>query len=114
MPLTLTQVYLETAQKKALAAQARKSGRKSSDLMREAVDALLLGVNAQELKELDVATRRAADDIDAMLVLLDRNAREHAAFMREMRRLRGSAEIGPAAPPPRAAAAKSARARRTA
>jgi hypothetical protein len=91
MALTLTQVYLEPAQKKALAARARKTGRKSSDLMREAVDALLLGVNTQELQQLDAATRRAAADIGEMVALLDRNQREHAAFVREMARLRGVA-----------------------
>jgi hypothetical protein len=50
MAMVLTQVYLETAQKKALAAHAKRSGRKVSDVMRDAVDAALLGVTTDELK----------------------------------------------------------------
>ena len=59
MSLVLTQVYLETQQKKALAAKAKATGRKSSDLMREAVDALLLGVNTSELHQLDVVLHQS-------------------------------------------------------
>lgn len=88
MPLVLTQVYLEASQKKALSATAKKSGRKASDLVREAVDALLLGVNTEELKQLDAATRRAESDLKAMVKTLDTNAKEHRAFMAEMERLR--------------------------
>lgn len=91
MAMTLTQVYLETAQKKALAARAKRSGRKSSDLIREAVDALLLGVNPEELKQLDEATRRAQADIDAMVKALDANAKRHKAFMAEIAKLRRAA-----------------------
>ena len=40
--MVLTQVYLEPQQKKALTAQARQSGRRVSELMREAVDAAML------------------------------------------------------------------------
>lgn len=91
MAMVLTQVYLEQAQKKALSARAKKSGRKASDLVREAVDALLLGVNSDELKQLDVATRQAEADIKQMLASLDKNAKAHNAFMTEMGRLRSAA-----------------------
>ena len=74
MSLVLTQVYLESEQKKALAAQAKKSGRKASELVREAVDALLLGVSTEELKQLDAASRQAAADIKDMVRMLDSNA----------------------------------------
>jgi len=90
MALVLTQVYLESKQKKDLAAQAKASGRKSSDLVREAVDALLSGVNPQDLHHLDLASRRAQEDIQAMLQVLDANAKEHQAFMTEMAKLRGA------------------------
>jgi hypothetical protein len=89
--LVLTQVYLESEQKKALAAQAKASGRKSSDLIREAVDAMLLGVNPEELRQLDAATRHAEADIREMVELLDVNARRHADFMAEIAALRVSA-----------------------
>jgi len=88
MSLILTQVYLESEQKKALAARAKKSGRKASDLVREAVDALLLGVSTEELIQLDAATKRAEADIKDMLRTLDANARQHKTFMAEMARLR--------------------------
>lgn len=90
MSRVLTQVYLESDQKKALAAHAKKSGRNTSDLVRDAVDALLLGVNTEELKQLDAATRKAEADLQAMLSCLDENAKQHKSFMAEMRRLRAA------------------------
>lgn len=90
MALVLTQVYLDAMQKKALAAHAKRSGRKSSDLMREAVDALLLGVNPRELMQLDEATKRAEADIEDMVKTLDANARQHRAFMAELAKLRAA------------------------
>jgi predicted urease superfamily metal-dependent hydrolase len=90
MALVLTQVYLEPKQKKALAAKAKATGRKSSDLVREAVDGLLLGVSPVELTQLDEATKRAEADIKAMVKALDANARNHKAFMAEITKLRAS------------------------
>lgn len=91
MTMVMTQVYLETAQKKALASHAKATGRKSADLLRDAVDALLLGVNTVELKQLDLATRRAEKDIASMVKSLDANATSHKAFMAEMAKLRAAA-----------------------
>ena len=91
MALVLTQVYLEAKQKKELAAKAKASGRKSSDLVREAVDALLLGVNPEDLRQLDLASRRAERDIAEMIRTLDANAKSHKLFMAEMARLRAAA-----------------------
>jgi hypothetical protein len=88
MTLALTQVYLEAQQKKALAQEAKRRGRKSSDLVREAVDALLLGVNPTELKQLDEATRRAEVEIKGMVSDLDADAKAHRAFMAEIATLR--------------------------
>jgi hypothetical protein len=90
MSLVLTQVYLETQQKKALAAKAKATGRKSSDLMREAVDALLLGVNTSELHQLDATTRQAEVDLKAMVKALDANSKSHRSFMAEMTKLRNA------------------------
>lgn len=88
MALVLTQVYLESRQKKELAAKAKASGRKTSDLLREAVDAVLLGVNPDDLHELDVATKRAEEDIKAMVKTLDANAKSHKSFMAKIAKLR--------------------------
>jgi predicted DNA-binding protein len=89
MPLVLTQVYLDSDQKKALTAQAKRTGRNASELVREAVDALLLGVSTEELKQLDAATRQAEADLKAMIKALDANAKQHRSFMAEIARLRG-------------------------
>ena len=89
--MVLTQVYLEPQQKKALAAQARQSGRKVSELMREAVDAAIAGVTTEDLRVLDEGTRRAQGDLKAMLAELKANGDEHAAFMKQMARLQKAA-----------------------
>ncbi len=91
MALVLTQVYLDSKQKKELAAKAKASGRNTSDLLREAVDALLLGVNPEDLRQLDMASKRAEEDIAAMLKTLDANAKSHKSFMTEIARLRAQA-----------------------
>jgi len=88
MAMVLTQVYLDAPQKKALSAQAKRVGRSVSDLMREAVDAAILGVTSDDIKMLDAGTLKAKADIDAMLLDLKQNAKEHEKFMREIKRLR--------------------------
>ena len=92
MALVLTQVYLEPKQKKALTAKAKATGRKSSDLVREAVDGLLLGVSPTELAQLDEATKRAEADIKAMVKALDANTKSHRAFMAEIAKLRAAVD----------------------
>lgn len=91
MSMVLTQVYLESAQKKALAAHAKRSGRKVAEVMRDAVDAALLGVTTDELKLLDDASRKAAEHIDAIRADLASNSKEHKSFMREIEKLRKAA-----------------------
>jgi hypothetical protein len=92
MALVLTQVYLEPKQKKDLAAKAKATGRKSSDLLREAVDALLLGVNPDEMRQLDAATKHAEKDLTEMVKALDANAKGHKSFMAEIAKLRGATD----------------------
>jgi hypothetical protein len=91
MALVMTQVYLEANQKKALAARAKKLNRKPSDLLRDAVDALLLGVNTEELKQLDEATKRTEIELNEIVATLDANAKAHKAFMSAMAKLRRTA-----------------------
>lgn len=89
--MVLTQVYLEPAQKQALTVQAKKSGRKVSEIMRDAVDAAIAGVTLEEIQTLDMGTQRAQDDISAMLGQLKENTTEHTAFMKEIAKLQKAA-----------------------
>lgn len=91
MSMVLTQVYLETAQKKALAAHAKRSGRKVAEVIRDAVDAALLGVTADDLVRLDDASRKAGEFIDAIRTDLSANTKAHKSFMREIAKLRNAA-----------------------
>jgi predicted RNA-binding protein len=88
MSMVVTQVYLETAQKRALAAHAKKSGRKVAEVIRDAVDAALLGVTTQDLKLLDDASRKAGEHLEAMRSDLAANSKEHRSFMRALEKLR--------------------------
>lgn len=89
--MVLTQVYLETSQKKALAAHAKRNGRKVAEIMRDAVDAALLGVTADDLKLLDEASRKASTFIAEIRDDLASNSKDHKAFMREMAKLQKAA-----------------------
>ena len=71
-------------------AKAKATGRKSCDLVREAVDVLLLGVSPGELLQLDEATRHAEVHIKQMVKALDVNAKSHKAFMAAIAKLRGT------------------------
>ncbi len=92
MSMVLTQVYLDAPQKKALTAQAKKAGRSVSELMREAVDAAILGVTPADIKLLDEGTKKAQGDISAMLLDLKANAREHGDFMKQIAKVRKASE----------------------
>lgn len=80
--LILTQVYLERSQKKALTERSTKTGRSVSDLMRDGADAIVAGITVDDLKILDEGTKRAKADIDAMVNALNKNSKQHRAFMR--------------------------------
>jgi hypothetical protein len=82
--MVLTQVYLEQSQKQALAIQAKKSGKKVSEIMRDAVDAAIAGVTLDDIKLLDEGTKRAQSDIHSMLSELAENKTEHSAFMKDI------------------------------
>ena len=89
--MVLTQVYQEPAQKVALSSQAKKSGKKVSEIMRDAVDAAIVGVTLEDIKMLDEGTKRAQIDLTAMLVDLKDNTKEHTAFMRQIAKLQKEA-----------------------
>ena len=88
MSMVLTQVYLDVPQKQALSAQAKRLGRSVSDLMRDAVDAAILGVTPADIKLLDEGTKKSQGDLSAMLGELKVNAKEHSVFMKQIARLR--------------------------
>ena len=79
--LQLTQIYLEREQKKRLQARAKANGTKVAEEVRRAIDAYLAGVSPEELKLLDIGTRRAERHLAEMAGELDRvNAKLDAAF----------------------------------
>jgi len=82
--MVLTQVYLDKAQKKALVKRAGETGRSVSDLMRDGAAAVVAGITMDDLNILDEGTKRAKQDIDAMVAVMDKNAKEHRAFLRAM------------------------------
>ena len=93
--LQLTQIYLEREQKKRLQARAKANGTKVAEEVRRAIDAYLAGVSPEELKLLDIGTRRAEKHLAEMAGELDRvNAKLDAAFAqldRQHRRRRKAA-----------------------
>ncbi len=86
-----TMVYLTQEQRTGLARRAKQHRTKVAAEIRAAVDAYLSGVTPQELELLDAATRKAKQDIDAMLRTTDEILAGHARFMRQMARLRREA-----------------------
>ena len=81
--LQLTQIYLEREQKKRLQARAKANGTKVAEEVRRAIDAYLAGISADELKLLDMGTRKAGRHLAEMADELDRvNAKLDAAFAR--------------------------------
>ena len=93
--LQLTQIYLEREQKKRLQARAKANGTKVAEEVRRAIDAYLAGVSPEELKLLEIGTRRAEKHLAEMAGELDRvNAKLDAAFAqldRQHRRVRKAA-----------------------
>jgi hypothetical protein len=68
--LSITQVYLEPAQKKALQRLATERGTGVSQEIRNAITAYLEGMSVEELRLLDEASRRAARDFEEMRATL--------------------------------------------
>jgi hypothetical protein len=91
MPLALTQVYLEPTQKKALAERAKKVGRKPSEAIRDAIDAYVAGVTVDDLKLLDVATKKAEKDLKEMVSLLDAGQKRADKFFAEIEKIKVAA-----------------------
>ncbi|MCC6535542.1 MAG: hypothetical protein IT531_23570 [Burkholderiales bacterium] len=88
-----TMVYLTPQQKQGLELRAQERGTKVAAEIRNAIDAYLAGITPQELEMLDVATRRAEQDIKEMIAMVDatnaRIAKRHAAMQRLRRGAKG-------------------------
>ena len=79
--MELTQIYLARDQKKALRAKAKANGTKVAEEVRRAVDAYLAGISQEDLRLLDIGTRRAQQNLAEMAADLDRlNSTLDAAF----------------------------------
>jgi hypothetical protein len=86
--LVLTNIYLEQGQKKAIARKAKARGTNMSAEIRNAVDAYLAGVSADELRLLDAATRQAKVEIDEMNAMLDAGQTRALKFFAEIERIK--------------------------
>ena len=86
--LVLTNIYLEQAQKKAIARKASANGTNVSVEIRNAVDAYLAGLGADELRLLDAATRQAQIEIDQMNAILDAGQMRARKFFAEIEKIK--------------------------
>lgn len=92
--LVLTQIYLEPRQKAALQRKAKAKGTKMAEEVRNAVDAYLTGVTAEDLELLDAATLEAKKHLEAMASELDRVNGKLDAALAELDRLRALSPVG--------------------
>lgn len=84
----LTQVYLDAEQKAALQKKAAEKGTKVAEEIRNAVDAYLAGVTPEELELLDVASRAASVELDAMCRVLDATNKKLDTVFEELEQMR--------------------------
>ena len=93
MAMVMTQVYLDASRKKSLAAQAKRTGRTLSELLRDAGETALLGVTSEEVHQLDAATRCAEADLKEIVRVLDADAKGHRAFLAALKKIRAPEPI---------------------
>ena len=84
MAAVLTNVYLEPGQRKFLEKQAKANGSNLSVEMRSAVELYKAGVSKPDLELLDLATRRAKEDLDAINATLDAGQRPAELFFTQI------------------------------
>jgi BMFP domain-containing protein YqiC len=84
----LTQVYLDAEQKAALQKRAKEKGSKVAEEIRNAVDTYLTGVTPEELELLDIASREAAKEFDAMSKTLEATNKKLDRVFRELEKIR--------------------------
>ncbi len=84
----LTQVYLDAEQKTALQKRAKAKGSKVAEEIRSAVDNYLTGITPEELDLLDIASREAAKEFDAMSKTLDATNKKLDSVFKELEKMR--------------------------
>ena len=84
----LTQVYLNSAQKKGLENLAKEKGTTVSHEIRRAVDIYLSGMTPEELELLDAFSREADQSLQGMADRLDETNRKLDDVFEEMSRIR--------------------------
>lgn len=87
--MLLTNVHLRAPQKKALQQRAKANGSNVAEEIRNAVDAYLSGISAEELALLDAATKGAERTLAEMSAMLDATNRKAERIFAEMAVLRG-------------------------
>lgn len=87
--MELTNFHLGRRQKAALRARAKAKGTNVAQEIRNAIDAYLSGITAEELGLLDAATQQAAEAIAQMNASLKSTNRKASAVFAELERLRG-------------------------
>jgi hypothetical protein len=91
MAAVLTNLYLEPAQRSFLEKQAKANGTNLSSEARSAIDLYKAGVTLSDLELLDLATRRAKDDLDAINATLDAGLRRAATFFAQIESIKAGA-----------------------
>jgi hypothetical protein len=84
-----THVNLQPAQREFLEKQAKLRGTNVSAEVRSSIDLYRAGVESMaELELLDVATRKAKDDLDATIATLDAGQRRATEFFEKIESLK--------------------------
>ncbi|MBX3622259.1 MAG: hypothetical protein KF891_20025 [Rhizobacter sp.] len=91
MAAILTNLYLEPGQRKFLEKQAKTNGTNLSAEARSAIDLYKAGVSKSELELLDLATRRAKEDLDAINATLDAGQRRAELFFAQIESIKADA-----------------------
>jgi BMFP domain-containing protein YqiC len=89
----LTQVYLDPSQKEGLENRAKAKGTKVSHEIRRAVDVYLSGVTPEDLEILDVLSREAEKNLQAMANRLEATNRKLDEVFAELERIRNKKVI---------------------
>jgi hypothetical protein len=89
----LTNLYLDAAQRKFLDQRAKKNGTNLSAEARAAIELYRSGVSARDFELLDMATRRAKEDLDAINATLDAGARRAEIFFAQMASLKAGDDV---------------------
>jgi hypothetical protein len=85
MPAVLTNLYLETPQRRFLESRAKRHGTNLSSEARAAIDLYKAGVSLPELELLDEATQRAKTDLDAIAAVYDAAERRAKKFFAQIK-----------------------------